>query len=76
MMPLPCVPDMLDGYAEAGGRADMALVARSLVVGMSVALFETSTPEMADFDRNWWRMPPGGWPEMKALGTALLSSYS
>lgn len=69
MMPLPCVPAMLEGYAETGGSVTEALIARSLVVGMSVALFETSTPEMAEFDRNWWRMPPGGWEEMKSLVT-------
>ncbi|MEX2244761.1 MAG: aminoglycoside phosphotransferase family protein [Fimbriimonadaceae bacterium] len=67
MMPLPCVPAMLDGYASTGGTVDDAFVARSLVVGMSVALFEVSTPEMADFYRRWWRMPPGGWSEMKSL---------
>lgn len=76
MLPLPCVPAMLDGYLAAGGTIDAAIVARSLVVGMSVALFEVSTPEMAEFDRRWWRMPSGGWPEMKALGQGLLSKYS
>jgi aminoglycoside phosphotransferase (APT) family kinase protein len=76
MLPLPCAPAMLDGYLEAGGKVDAATVARSLVVGMSVALFEVSTPEMAEFDRRWWRMPDGGWPEMKALGETLLSPYS
>lgn len=76
MLPLPCVPAMLDGYREAGGTIDAAIVARSLVVGMSAALFEVSTPEMAEFDRRWWRMPPGVWDEAKELGEALLSTYS
>jgi hypothetical protein len=71
MMPLPCVPAMLEGYASAGGSVTNPLVARSLVVGMSVALFETSTPEMSEFDRKWWRMPPGGWEEMKTLVAQL-----
>jgi aminoglycoside phosphotransferase (APT) family kinase protein len=81
MMPLPCVPAMLAGYAEAGGDVDDGFVARSLVVGTTVALFETSTPEMNEFERGWWRMPPGGWQELKALVGSnwpglLPSSYS
>lgn len=76
MMPLPCLSAMLDGYAESGGKVDAAFVARSLVVGTTAGLFEISTPEMAEFDRRWWRMPPGGWEEAKGLSEALLSSYS
>lgn len=71
MMPLPCVPTMLDGYARAGGQLDAAFIARSILVGLDVALFEASTPEMSAFDRKWWRSPPGGWEEMKSLVAEL-----
>ncbi len=91
MMPLQCVPAMLEGYRESSlqtaslegsGQGDrtlgttsvegsQSLVARALVVGLSVALFEVRTPEMSEFDRRWWRMPPGGWPEMKSLVAEL-----
>jgi aminoglycoside phosphotransferase (APT) family kinase protein len=65
MMPLPCVPAMLEAYTDdPQEREDIA--ARALVVGLSVALFEASSPEMAQFERRWWRMPPGGWEEMKS----------
>lgn len=66
-MPLPCVPAMLDGYCEAGGLVDDAFVARSIVVGLNTALWEARTPEMCSFERHWWRMPPGGWSEIKQL---------
>ena len=78
MMPLQCVPAMLEGYRErelqsASRTQDfsLALAARALVVGLSVALFEVRTPEMSEFERKWWRMPPGGWSEMKSLVAAL-----
>lgn len=76
MMPLRCVPAMLEGYAEAGIDASIEIAARAMVVGMSVALFELATPEMSDFDRKWWRMPPGGWDEMKATANELWPELS
>lgn len=78
MMPLPCVPPMLEGYAESSGatREQIArMAARAFVVGLNVALFEVSTPEMSEFDRRWWRMPPGGWEEMKATYLAQLPAF-
>ncbi|HXH59977.1 MAG TPA: aminoglycoside phosphotransferase family protein [Fimbriimonadaceae bacterium] len=67
MMPLPCVPSMFKGYYEAGQdiNAIRAMAARAVVVGLSVALFEVSTPEMREFDQRWWRMSDGGWEGMK-----------
>jgi aminoglycoside phosphotransferase (APT) family kinase protein len=76
MMPLQCVPLMLEGYAEAGGESGPGIAARALIVGVSTALFELSTPEMEAFDRKWWRMPPGGWDEMKALAEELWPEIS
>jgi hypothetical protein len=67
---------MIRGYEEAGGRGGIELAARALVVGLSVSLFEVSTPEMREFDRRWWRMPPGGWEEMKALAEELWPELS
>ncbi len=65
MMPLPAVPAMLEGYAEAGGTVDKAFVARSLHVSMETALWELRSLDGDAFDRRWWRMPSGGWAEMK-----------
>jgi aminoglycoside phosphotransferase (APT) family kinase protein len=75
MMPLPCVPTMLEAYTD--DRALRAqLLARSLVVGMAVALFEWCSPEMRQFNRDWWRMPRGGWREMKATCQEFAPRYS
>lgn len=66
-MPLQAVPSMLRGYQESGGQVDDGLVARSLWGGMSLALWEIRDGHLTGFERPWWRMPPGGWPELKDL---------
>jgi hypothetical protein len=69
---------MLEGYAKGSGATQeqiARMAARAFVVGLNVALFEVSTPEMGEFDRRWWRMPPGGWPEMKATYLAQLPAF-
>jgi hypothetical protein len=62
-MPLQCLPAMIEGY----GVTDTPMIARSIVVGTLVALGELRNPEMTGDYRHWWRMPPGGWQEMKRL---------
>jgi len=62
-MPLPCVPAMLESY----GAVDQAFLARALVVGLNVALWEVRATDIMTPERHWWRMPPGGWAEMKSL---------
>ncbi len=73
-MPLQCVPLMIEGYREASCNTEelRSLSARSIVVGMLVALGELRDPGMTGFDRKWWRMPPGGWGEMKLLIARVL----
>jgi hypothetical protein len=66
---------MLEAYTD--DRALRAqLLARSLVVGMAVALFEWCSPEMRQFNRDWWRMPRDGWREMKATCQEFAPRYS
>jgi aminoglycoside phosphotransferase (APT) family kinase protein len=62
-MPLQCVPAMLESY----GAVDIAFIARSLVVGLNVALWEVRAADIMTPERHWWRMPPGGWEETKSL---------
>lgn len=66
-MPLQAIPPMLEGYSEAGGAIDDGLVGRSLYHGLRTWLWEIVNLDLAAFDRHWWRMPPGGWDEMKSL---------
>jgi hygromycin-B 7''-O-kinase len=64
-MPMPAVAPMLEGYVEEGGMVDEGFVQRSLYHGLALGLWEISKLPVVDFDRRWWRMPPGGWEEMK-----------
>lgn len=64
-MPLVAYPAMLEGFRAEGGYADRAFEMRSLLHGLGLALWEVQKLSTADFDRRWWRMPPGGWEEMK-----------
>jgi hygromycin-B 7''-O-kinase len=66
-MPLQTVPAMLEGYRSAGGPWDEGLPARMLLAGLSGGLWEMRALDAVEFDRRWWRMPPGGWPELKVL---------
>jgi aminoglycoside phosphotransferase (APT) family kinase protein len=75
-MPLQTVPAMLDGYSQAGGDAGPQLISRSIVVGMLVALGEMRNPDMANYERRWWRMPPGGWPEMRSLAAQFWPEFT
>ena len=64
-MPLVAVPAMLEGYQEAGGRPDPGFVPRILWNGISLAMWEIRELDPAEYDRRWWRLAPGGWPEMR-----------
>lgn len=66
-MPLQCVPSMFEGYVEAGGALSSAFIARALVEGLNTALWEIRSTDIMTPERPWWRMPPGGWPEMKSI---------
>lgn len=62
-MPLVALQPMLNGYAESGGKVDRSLVARSLLIGLALALWEVRGLDPEIFARQWWRCPPGGWHE-------------
>lgn len=64
-MSLVAYAPMLEGFRSEGGYADAHFELRSLHHGLGLALWETQQLNPADFDRRWWRMPPGGWEEMK-----------
>lgn len=70
-MPLQSIPAMLRGYATAGGVVDEHFVERSLIRGLSTALWEIRGLDASQFGRHWWRMPPGGWKEYKSLVSEL-----
>jgi aminoglycoside phosphotransferase (APT) family kinase protein len=65
-MPAAAVPEMLAGYREEGGLADDGFILRALRNGLCAAFWELANLPEREFDRRWWRMPPGGWPEMHA----------
>lgn len=65
-MPLVAYPAMLAGFRAEGGYADHAFEMRSLLHGLGLALWEVQQLPIEEFDRRWWRMPPGGWEEMRA----------
>ncbi len=71
-MPLESVPAILAGYRSAGGNASASFVARSIVIGLTTALWEACAPEMASFERSWWRMPRGGWEETRLFISQML----
>ena len=60
-------PDLHDRELWCGSPDLRAFVARSLVVGLNVALWEVRAADIMTPERHWWRMPPGGWSEMKSL---------
>ncbi len=65
-MPLPAVRPMLEGYVEAGGEVDEGFVLRGVYHGLALGIWELGKLPIEDFDRRWWRMPAGGWEEMRA----------
>lgn len=71
-MPMPAVRPMLEGYAEAGGEMDEGFVLRGLYHGLSLGVWEIGKLPVEDFDRRWWRMPAGGWEEMKGWISKLI----
>jgi hygromycin-B 7''-O-kinase len=70
-MPLFALPAMLAGYRAGGGVIDDGFVARALWSGTALALWEVRALDPNEFDRGWWRMPPGGWPAMRAICAKL-----
>lgn len=64
-MPLVAMAPMLRAYAEAGGDVDEGFVARALVRSVALACFELTGLDPELYRRQWWRMPPAGWPAMK-----------
>lgn len=75
-MPLVAVPFMFEGYLEEGGEMDEGFIARALQCGVSLALWEIRELPVAEFGRQWWRMPPGGWTEMRELIGKYWPEYS
>lgn len=73
-MPYCAVRPMFEGYKEAGGSLDESALARSLHCGLALAIWEARALEVERFRRQWWRLPPGGFPEMFAIFDSLLSS--
>ena len=66
-MPIFAMPAMLLGYQEERGLMDEGFVARALRAGVSLSLWEIRELPVKEFERQWWRMPPGGWKETKEL---------
>jgi hypothetical protein len=58
---------MLAGLVEGGGAVDDGFVARSLWAGMALSCWEVRSFDPVEFDRRWWRTPPGGWEETSQL---------
>ncbi|MGI8923605.1 MAG: hypothetical protein ACR2HJ_06120 [Fimbriimonadales bacterium] len=71
-MPLVALPNMVERYKEAGGGVDRHLIARSLHLGIGLALWELRELEPRRFARQWWRMSPGGWDDVwRAVDTFM-----
>ena len=64
-MPLVAVPAMLEGYQNAGAVLDKGFIPRILWHGLSLALWEIRELDPKEYSRRWWRLSPGGWPEMR-----------
>ncbi len=73
-MPLVAIPQLLEGYRSAGGKVNDGFLVRALVLGVSLALWEARGLETSEYDRRWWRLPPGGWAEMRPQLDRLLES--
>jgi len=71
-MPLVALREMFEGYEEAGGQVDRHLVARSLHLGIGLALWELRDLDPVRFNRQWWRMSPGGWDDVWRAVDALM----
>jgi aminoglycoside phosphotransferase (APT) family kinase protein len=74
VMPLQALPAMLGGYRDAGGPLDPGFVLRAVWTGIEIAGWEVRELDAAIFDRRWWRHPPGGWREHRALADRLLGA--
>lgn len=66
-MPLLAMEPMFRGYREAGGQVDGGFLARAILHSVDLACFEIVDLDPALYRRQWWRMPAGGWPEMKGF---------
>ena len=75
-MPIAAVPAMYEGYLEEGGVMDDGFIARTLRAGVSLSMWELRELKAADFQRRWWRCPPGGWTEMKDLIARFWPQYA
>src|SRR4029079_5652413 len=71
-MPLAAVPPMFQGYASAGESVDERMIAKSLYAGLGLSLWEVRDGDMQRYKREWWRMPLGGWAELKQF---MLDNY-
>ena len=65
-MPMTAIEPMLAGYRSAGGEIDPGFMPRTLALGLALSLWELREGT-SDYDRRWWRMPVGGWPELRTL---------
>jgi aminoglycoside phosphotransferase (APT) family kinase protein len=68
------LPAIVEGYRAAGGPVDDDFLRRVAWLGASLALWEIVELDAAEFDRRWWRMPPGGWPELRRCLDQLAGS--
>lgn len=74
-MPLIVMPLMLDSYREAGGHVDSPMVARALLHGLALGLWEARDGSPEQYQRQCWRWPVGGWPEARERMDAILRDY-
>lgn len=64
-LPLRALPYLLSGYRSEGGQVGPELMARIFRRATTLMLWETLNLDANQFARHWWRMPPGGWQEVK-----------
>jgi hygromycin-B 7''-O-kinase len=72
-MPLVAVPAMMDGYREAGDEITASIIAKSLISGIGLAIWELRVGTPETYRRQWWRLPVGGWEETKQFIRANFS---
>lgn len=71
-MPLSVTQMLIKAYKDEGGEVNLPMIARAMLRGLALGLWELRDGNPEQFQRQCWRWPIGGWPEAKARMDAIL----